>query len=323
MASFDGGGTNGFGNPVHNLLDQAGIPWRKTRLTLEDQFGIEKHPAYDWDVINFSADADLVEGMIYPLSAQAFPQFSTAYPATEFSSVCYFGEDERKNIQKAAQQLTKKLGPAPVGVRYNTLHCEWQFGAAAVSLTTWPADMQRGLSLDNPSQKKDPRLAKGCHLSIQTGFRPAPTPTEQAWLDSFDPISDIQVPGNIHISGLTTTPAHQSELEFVREPGIELEKVFGKLGLSADRAALIFSQAQIYIVPVVDLVGFRAERVQPAKGPGGSHLQVECRTHYAGPVTKELTICSADGPDDLNDLTQKIASATGKPFSLSEYCFDM
>jgi hypothetical protein len=323
VASFDGGGTNDSGNPVHNLLDQAGIPWRETRQTLEDQFGIEKHPAYDWDVINFSADADLVAGMIYPLSAQAFPQFSTDYPATEFSSVCYFGEDERKNIQKAAKQLAKKLGPAPIAVKYNTLHCEWQFGAAAVSLTTWPADMQRDPAINNPSQIKDPRLAKGCHLGIRTGFRPQPTPTERAWLDSFVPISGIQIPRNIDPTRLATTPAHQSELEFVRDPGVELEKVFGKLGLSADRAALIFSLAQTYIVPVVDLVGFRAERLQPAKGPGGSCLQVECRTDYAGPATKELTICFADGPDDLNELTQKVAAATGKPFSLSEYCFDV
>jgi hypothetical protein len=323
VANFDGGGTNGCGNPIHNLLDQAGIPWRNTRRTLEDQFGIEKHPAYDWDVINLSADADLVGGLLYPLSAQAFPQFSTAYPATEFSSVCYFGGDERKNIHKAAEQLAKKLGPAPVAVKYNTLYCEWQFGAAMVSLTTWPADMQRGPALNNPAQAKDPRLAKGCHLRIQTGFRPPPTPIERAWLDSFVPISGLQVPRNIDPSGLATTPAHQSELEFVREPGVELENVFGKLGLSADRAALIFSLAQTYIVPVADLVGFRAERIQPAKGPGGSYLQVECRTHYDGPPTKELTICSSDGPDDLNELTQKIAAATGKPFSLTEYYADV
>ncbi|MCA3080218.1 MAG: hypothetical protein ING71_15680 [Rhodocyclaceae bacterium] len=322
MANFDGGGTDGSMNPVHSLLDQAGIPWRETRRTLIDQFGIEKHPAYGWDVINFSADANLVGGMIYPLSAQAFPQFSTAYPATEFSSVCYFGEDERKNIQKAAKQLARKLGPAPVAVKYNTLHCEWKFGAASVSLTTWPADMQRGPAPNNPSQKKDPRLVKGCHLNIQTGFCPAPTPPERAWLDSFVPVCSIQVPGNTHSFEPVTTPPHQSELEFVREPGVALERVFGKLGVSADRAALIFSQAQTYIVPVVDLVGFRTERLQPAKGPGGSYLQVECRTHYAGQAPKILTICSADGPDDLNEITQKIAAATGRPFSLSKYYAD-
>lgn len=308
---------------MHSLLDQAGLPWRKTRGRLEDQFGIEKHPAYDWDVINIVTDPGVVDGMIYPLSAQAFPQFSTAYPATEFSSVCYFEDDERKNIQRVAKQLAQKLGPAPVAPKYNTIHCEWQFGAAVVGLTTWPADMQRGPALTNPSHKRDPRLAKGCHLSVRTGFRPPQTPAERAWLESFAPISAIQVPRNIHIAGIATAPAQQSELEFVREPGAELEKVFGQLGLSADRAALIFCQAQIYIVPVVDVVGFRAERMQRAKGPGGSYLQVECRTHYAGPATKKLTICSADGPDDLNELTQKIAAATGRPFSLSEYFADV
>jgi len=293
------------------------------RVELEERYGISKHPAYDWNVINIETPTAIVDGLIYPLSVQAFPQFSPALPATEFGSICYFGTSERENIRRAAKQLARSLGEATVAARYNTIHCEWLFGAAALSLTTWPADMQRGPTLNNPSHQRDPRLARGCHIAIRTGFRPSPTPIERSWLDSFVPISQIQVPRTVTVGGIASSSAQQSELEFIREPGVELERVFGQIGRSADGAALIFCHAQLYLIPVTDVVGFRAERMQRAKGPGGSYLQVECRTHYAGPATKKLTIFSADDPDDLNELTQEIAAAIGKPFALSEYFADV
>jgi hypothetical protein len=322
-SDLEGDSSSGTRNPVHRLLDAAGVPWRLSRLELEERYGISKHPAYGWDVINVKTRAAIVDGLIYPLSIQVFPQFSTAYPATEFWSACYFGNDERQNIRRATKQLTRSLGEIPIAPRYNTIHCEWSFGATAVSLTTWPADMQRDPAPSNPAHKKDPRLAKGCHIAIRTGFRPPLTPIECAWLGSFVPISPIQVPHNVTAAGIASTAAHQSELEFVREPGANLEQVFGQIGRSNDGAALIFCNAQLYVIPVTDVVGFCAERMQRAKGRGGSYLQVECRTHYAGPETKKLTICSADGPDDLNELTQKIAAVIGKPFALSEYFDDV
>jgi hypothetical protein len=142
-------------------------------------------------------------------------------------------------------------------------------------------------------------------------------------LDGFVPISRIQVPPKVTAGGIASSSAAQTELEFIREPGVELQRVFGQIGRSADGAALIFCQSQLYLIPVTDVVGFRAERMQRAKGPGGSYLQVECRTHYTGAPTKKLTICSAEGPDDLNELTQEIATAIGKPFTLSEYFADV
>jgi hypothetical protein len=183
--------------------------------------------------------------------------------------------------------------------------------------------MQRGAPLINPAHQRDPRLAGGCHVAIRTGYRPSPTPIEQSWLDSFAPISRIRTPCAVSLSDIANTSAEQSELEFVREPGVALERIFCQVGRSADGAALIFCHAQLYLVPVADVVGFRAERRRPAKGSGGSSLKVEWRTHHAGLATKRLTISSAEGPDDLNELTRTVATAIGKPFELGEYLDDV
>jgi hypothetical protein len=321
--SADGAAMGSSHNPIHALLDSANVPWRLTRAELEQRYGISKHPAYDWNVINIDMPDAIADGLIYSLSVQAFPQFSPFQPATEFSSVCYFDEDERANIRRTAEHFARSLGEAPVAPRYNTLHCAWSFGAAALSLIVWPQDMQRGVTRNNPAHKRDPRLARGCHIAIRTGFRPPPTPTERSWLDSFIPISSIQVPAPVTLMSVLNGCAPQSVLEFVREPGPELAHIFGRLGSSADGAALIFCGAQLYLVRVTDIVGFRTERMQKARGPGGSHLHVECLTHYASPATKTLSICAAGGPDDLNELTRDVAAVFKKPFVLSDYFPDI
>jgi hypothetical protein len=141
-------------------------------------------------------------------------------------------------------------------------------------------------------------------------------------LDSFVPISPIPVTRTIALGKLLNPSGSQSELEFIREPDENLEHVFGQIGRSADGTALIFYHAQLYIIPITDVAGFETTRLQRAKGPGHSSLRVECRTHYDGPPTKKLINCYGDRADDLNELTQKIATAVRKPFVLSPYLPD-
>ena len=108
----------------------------------------------------------------------------------------------------------------------------------------------------------------------------------------------------------------------MREPVAELARIFGFVGYSADRAALIFWHTQLYLVPMADVIGFRVERVLPAKGSGGSRLYVECRTNYQDLTTKRLLISSAKGVEDSNDLASALSTATGKPFELGDYGYD-
>jgi hypothetical protein len=163
-------------------------------------------------------------------------------------------------------------------------------------------------------------LKAACHLEIKTGFRPPATLAERASLASFERIARI-AEDDVR-SLVRSSPAREAELEFVREPFEEIEEHFGFIGHSLDRAWLVFFGAELHVVPLASVIGFHVERVLPAKGPGGSSFLVESRTDYPGCDTKRLTICSAPGPEDSNELAATVSVRTGKPFTLAPHQYD-
>ena len=308
-------------NTIHALLDAIGLPWWSPRAALEDRFGVTVHPAYQWEVIDITTARPIVDGLLWPLSTQVSPMFSPHLPATEFSGVVWFGDDARQNLERAHAQLTAALGPTRIEQRYNTVRADWRAGAASVSLMVWPPALQ-SFKGSNPAQDRDPRLVAGCHIGVETGWRPALSGRERAWLASFVPIADVQAQYSPEPAHPADTAATQSELEFVRTPDLDLTPLLGKVGHSADGEALIFCHRQLYVVPMSEVAGFRVERMLPAKGSGGSWLEVACRTDYGDGETKTLTVSAAPGADDLNDLAARVAAAAGKPLVLGDYHYD-
>src|SRR5450631_2216069 len=264
-------------NPICAILHAAGVPWLWSRESLAKRFGIRQHPAHGWKVIEIATPEPLVEGLLWPLSAQVFPQFSPLLPATEFSGNIHFGDNSRENLRLTAEQLTLSLGEAQIADSANTLGRQWKFGAAALELIVWPSEMRR-FPLNNPSQERFPQLTTSCYISIKTGYRKPATEQELVWLRSFIPVDRIHV-GDFRVSSSAALPAGQYGLEFIREPHADLESIFGFVGRSADRGALIFHCAQLFLVPMEDVIRYRVTRILPAKGAGGSRLEVECRTH--------------------------------------------
>ena len=273
-------------------------------------YGIKRHPAYDWDVIEIATSTPLVSHLLWPLSAQVAPQFSPHLPATSFSSATFFAENSRDNLRRTARELEPALGRARIVERYNTVRCEWNAGAASLRLTAWPLDLQEGLPEDNPSHKREPRLITACHLDIDTGFRLRATDAELAWIKSFVPASPIHGPSNLR---------SEFDLEYVRDAVAGYDAVAGRIGVSADGGALIFAQSQLYIVPMTDVFGFNVHRMTPAKGSGGSWLNVKCRTQCEALTHKSLFISQAPGADDLNDLATALGKLTNKPVTLGDY----
>jgi len=308
-------------NPIHALLNAASVPWRLPRAALAELYGMRQHPAYGWDVIEIGTPKPIVEELLWPLSVQVFSQFSPYMPATDFSGIASIGDDARRNLLASVNELAPRLGEPQIADNSNTLSRRWAFGPAALSLTVWPPEMQRWPTR-NPAHERDPRLKTGCHLSIKTGWRKAATAEELVWLASFVPIARIPISRNITVDSACGLPAQQSELEFVREPIAELARLFGFIGCSADRGSLIFSHAQLYIAPMADVIGFRVDRIRPAKGPGGSRLHVDCRPNYRGAATKQLLISAAEGIEESNALASAISKATGKPLEIGDYIYD-
>jgi hypothetical protein len=307
-------------NPIRHALDTAGIPWRLPREELVARYGVRRHPAYDWDVIEIDTTPPFVEGLLWPLSTQVLPHCAPHVPATRFTGVVRSSDDAAENFRFAVGKLAPLLGPGETRPTGNSLEMSWESEAARLRLTVWPPAMQQ-IVLTNPAHQLDPRLITACLLTIDSGFRPAATDEERRWIDTFEPIAAIET-GWFTDASVRQTPARQEYLEYVREPPAEVTPLFGSVGLSADRMALIFYGVQLYLIPVQDILGFTVVRQLPAKGSGGSRLEVDCRTRCAGLTAKRLSITESSGTEDLNPLAAELSGKTARPFTLGDYEYD-
>jgi hypothetical protein len=301
-----------------------GVPWRSARSALVERYGIRQHPAYLSEVIEIDETRALVKDLLWPMSAQVLPQFSPHMPAIELSGIVSIGNDARTNLRHAMKQLTRRLGEPETIDNSNTIARRWRFAAASVTLTAWPSDQHQRSRwrISIPAYDRDPRLATACHIDIKTGFRVPASSEERAMLNSFVPVGRIGMDGRITPDSVYDSPARQHEVEFVRAPVTDAAGIFGFVGHPADRSAVIFCHAQLYLVPMVDVIGFRVERMRPAKGPGGSRLKVECRTNYREYAAKKLLISSRSEVEGSNELATVLAAATGKPYEIGPYIAD-
>ncbi|MCO6392563.1 hypothetical protein GTW25_16175 [Aliihoeflea aestuarii] len=306
------------GNPIHALLDEIGLPWREPRGIVEARFGVSSDPFYRWEVISFDTATPIVPGLLRPLSAQTFLNLAPHLPITTFGGEVWFEDDARVNLRRTARSLGERLGPAPIGRQYNTIRCEWKAGAASIGLITWPPRWQSPALL-NEAHERDPRLKTACSISIRTAFRPPLSAREQAWLDDFEPVAALGVGPRVAIGSVKNTPANEVDLEYVREPPADVAPFFDKLGHSRDRRALIFCDYQLFVIPNEDIIAFEIERLQRAKGPGGSSLYVVCRTTCPKVSSQRVRIMAGSKPDALNDIGRTIATALDRPLVIGEY----
>lgn len=199
----------------------------------------------------------------------------------------------------------------------NSLGHKWTFGPASVELHVWPPEMQL-FPMNIPAHASEPRLKAACSIGVKTGFRPQCSVEDRALIESFVPVARTSAarPATRHA---LRQPAPQHELEFIRLPDEDFGDMYGWIGRSDDQSTLIFFGPELYLVPMTDAIQFEVARVRPAKGPGGSSLNMRCLFNYAHEKTKTLTICSAAGVEDLNELAATVAHATKKPFTLLPY----
>jgi hypothetical protein len=305
--------------PVHGLLDGIGVPWRATRAELAARYGVVTHPAYEWPVIPFPTQPPLVDGLIYPLSAQAFPSLSPRAPATAFSAVVSLGDSVRRNIESPLAQLVPRLGEQRVGRQHNTLRAEWRFGRASLTLTAWPPELQsfRG---GNPSHDRDPRLVTACHIQIETGWRPPLDAREQAQVDSFVEIARVEPADTFPPAERRFGAAPSTELEFIREPSQDDGGRWGLIGRSADGEAVILWRRFLYLLPRAELAGLAVEYAAPARGAGGLWLHAEMRTGDPEDPAKRIFLASGGTGDPyaLDRLARQLAGALDVPLTYDE-----
>jgi hypothetical protein len=307
-------------NPIHDLLDAVGLPWRESSGELESRVGVSDHPVFAETVLMFP-DAYLVPGLLWPITTGAWrtpPNGRRAdLPKVSFAGYVWLSGDAQGNIERTAASLAERLGPATIERDGNVLGGGWAAGPAAIRLMVFPPEWQEPGGY-NIYTAREPRYREACSVSIHTGFRPPLTDEERGWIDGFTAI------GTLH-GGATTeeqlrdTPAVEYALEYVREPPARAAHLLRRIGHAPERRALIFCAEQLFVVPAAEIVEFRADRMQPAKGSGGSSLVVECHRpgHAGNPTT--IRFDSGPGPDDMNGLCIECGQLFDKPALLGEY----
>jgi len=302
------------GNPLHSLFDAWHLPWREPRSEVEAREGIRRDPLYDDDVM-FVRDAVVLPGTLRPWNAGIFERFAPTLPITRFTAIAWFADDAAANIECMAAWVAERIGPAPIGPEYNTDICRWRAGGAELQLMTWPPERQSP-GLANNAFDREPRLHSAVHLTATTGFRLPLSEREDAWMRSFRPVAMVAPQRTVPVHRVGETAPGETELEYARDPGEYLRRTGNNIGYPPDAAALIFCTHQLFIVPREDVLGFVVMRLHRAKGPGGSSLQVRCRTPC--PVAdKTLHLTSASDPDGVTALGRALATAFDVPCEVS------
>lgn len=306
-------------NPIHAWLDACDIPWRASRSDLIARYGVTQQADRLFDAVEIKVPEKPIKGLIRPLYFQLSEHYSPHVPATEIIGDAYYAPDEDTNIRRVAKELSVSLGPANVESHLNTRRAIWTFDRARVRLLVWPREKQRARSSWEKEDERDPRLKLGCYITIHTGFLPSATEAEHAQFESFAPICSL--PSSRGVGTIDSWYVNQSELEFVRE-STAFSDIGPTIGTSSDQSALIFRAADLFIFKMTLVQAIYVERTRPAKGPGGSLLQVEVLTDYPGISVKKITVCESTGADDLNEIGEVVAKAIGKPLKLSPYYSD-
>lgn len=310
-------------NPIHGLLDAVGLPWRESLAALESRVGVSDHPTFAEPVL-FFPNVTLVPGLLWPVATGAWRQppddRRTALPAVAFSAYVWLSADARANIERTAESLAERLGPTTISQFGNVLGGGWAAGPARIRLTVWPPELQEPGGF-NVYTAREPRYREACHVSIHTGFRPPLTDEERRCIDEFTTLAALHG-GATTEPELRDTPSIGHALAYVREPPERCGHLLRQVGHASGPRALIFCSEQLYVVPAADIVSFRAERVLPARGSGGSCLHVNCGPPDAAGDPTSIQIDAGPGPDDMNDLCVACGRLFGRPAVLLPYRHD-
>ncbi len=307
-------------NPIHQLLDDTGLPWLERRRDLEARIGITEDPFYRNPAL-FFAGAVPPPGFLQPWQAAVFERYTPDMPVVRFTGLTWFADDAATNIERTAEFFAARLGPAPIEEGYNTLICRWQAGSASLQLVCWPPALQSP-GRPNDAYAREPRLVTACHVTLLTGFRLPLSAEEKAWVEAFRPIADTRSVLALTAERLIAWAPNDTEVEYARDPAGYLSNVLHSVGCPPGCEALILCTNQLFVLPANDVLGFEVLRMLPAKGGGGSTLLVRCRTSCKGVAYKTLIVARHGDPDGMVPLGRELADLFNKPCEVSRYFDD-
>ncbi|MBO9685100.1 MAG: hypothetical protein J7598_00680 [Mitsuaria chitosanitabida] len=94
------------------------------------------------------------------------------------------------------------------------------------------------------------------------------------------------------------------------------------VSISADKQLLFYQGRHLYVFPVGAVRSINVERMKPAKGAGGSWIEILIDGIEPGMPAKAVVAAEAAGADDLSQIASEIALALGAPLNLKPYSYD-
>lgn len=316
----DIGGSSQFGE-IWRVLCQAGLPILTPVENLLASSAIGLHPAYQWEGIWLQESRPLLPAnALWPWFWRRDDRYAASLPPVEFSTHVWLSDDARANIEAVVHMLSRVLGASSIPARYNTLEATWRDGACNVQALVFPASTTLGRT-SNPSHDREPRLKTACHVSVRTGFIPSLT------LEEMRAAETAQL--HVSLNGVlpSAVPTAQSgppmfTLEFARRPEPSMNELATGVSTSADRELLFYQGRYLYVFPMGAVRSIDVVRMKPAKGSGGSWIEISVGGIEGGLPAKSVIAAEAAGPDDLSQLASEVAKALGKPLNLKPYGYD-
>lgn len=301
-------------NPLLDYLDAIDFPWRLPSAKLKKRYGGWLFSLANDPVIKIPTNRPFMTGMKEPLATRVYSDFAPHMPATTFFTSVYYQPDARANFKRAQGELTAILGAGRSSSALSTVACQWCFSTSVCELTAWPPELQHDTST-NSLHQREPWREFACNLTIRTGYLLPASESERAAIAGFREIARW----NPQTDALPEPDPWRlpSAPEFIRQAEADFAHCVGAIGTCPQGTSLIFFNSHLHLVALSDVEHIEVERLRKAKGAAGSRLYLVARQPHRPAVA--LTVCSADGEDDLNDFAEKLAVSLGKPVSLLPY----
>lgn len=316
--------TPGGENAIQDMLDAVGLPWRNTTEEIIARYGLTCHPAYERKQSPIEPCPLALDGLIYPLSPEFDAFRNRDQVPLSFSASLWIRHNPIANIEHAAQQLSKLLGPGHIRKRWNTYDVTWRSGPSSISATVWPFWLQ-DMPDTNLAHARDDRLQSACYIRVSPGYRRPMSDEEREQLRSFTPfakISDTVRPCTLE--ELWARAPYETVQDCLRLPPTDQDNFIGQIGFSADGRAMIIGGYQLHIVPVAQITGLILFKLLPAKGAGGAGLSLRYRPSGISPEHDRTISLSGtrENKDDLDELAFRLRDRLGCTLEIPEPQYD-
>lgn len=204
-----------------------------------------------------------VHGLMVPLSTLVHEPLS-AIPPQHFSTRVWVCDDVRVSFATVADHIAVSLGHTLVSLRQSSLFCRWTSGPASLYFKAGVPEPDRSRYC-NPSIDREPRLMTAYPVNVRPGFRMPLSPRERKWLSSATAVLEYHRKSVPTVAAQALVAPSPTTVAYARDPGIMPP---GRVTISADRQALIFSGRQLLVVPVADIRRVVVDKLFPAKGSG-------------------------------------------------------